>query len=144
MENQNKTYKILSYFAAAFVFIIIASVAAVFLADRFLPSNARGRLPDSATEIKEYYWGAWSADFTRALKARIPQEDFVKYANSLGFVKYEKDRHGKFPNDGPADLTWWDLPENTTDCYIDPESNKHYQSWVKYADGYVYFYAVAW
>ena len=64
--------------------ILISIIVGVFYLKKSAISEARRSLPSSAVEIQENYKGeVLPGDFALLLKARLPKEDFVTYAQNL-------------------------------------------------------------
>ena len=130
--------------------VITLLVVGVWLADVLLPSHARRALPGSAYDIKEYYDGyGISGDFVRILKARLPESDFIKYAEALHLSeKYDPAVHGlKYDavKLGAGDVPdWWDEPRDMDNCYFSHTLGDEYVARVKWKNGWVYFIAQAW
>ncbi len=125
-------------------------IIGIIATDKFLPSKARRALPDSATDVQEYYYDSgFIGDFTRIIKARIPAHDFQNYARNLGLQhKYNPKTHkaeydslkmkiGNMP-------VWWDEPNNLDNCYFQHTPGDEYFERIKWQDGWVYFIAFAW
>ena len=67
--------------------VILALILGVYLLDTFMPSAARRALPNSATEVQEYYSDSWNGDYVRCVRAKMPEADFPLYAKNLGLTE---------------------------------------------------------
>ncbi len=59
----------------ALVVGVLSLTAILYLLDTFMPSAARRALPESATDIQEYYSDSWNGDFVCLIKAQLPEGD---------------------------------------------------------------------
>ena len=115
-----------------------------------MPSIARRALPDSATDIQEYYSdGGFTGDFARVLKARLPEKDFPLYAKNFGLSeKYDPIKYGSTYDQLKTGVgsvpDWWDEPTDLGNCYFLHTPGKEFFERIKWKDGWVYFVAVAW
>jgi hypothetical protein len=112
----------------------------LFIVDIFVPSNARRALPESASEVKESSSEAWNGDCMRLLVARLPENDFPKYANNLGLKeKYDPQIHGSVSllHMHVGGVPWWNEPTELDNCYF--KLGKDYIMRIKWKDGWVYF-----
>ncbi|MCB1226490.1 MAG: hypothetical protein KDK99_11810 [Verrucomicrobiales bacterium] len=123
----------------------------IALYNKVSPSAERRALPESATEIEEYYWegGFMAQDFTRCLKAKIPRSEFAAYAHRLNFphryVKGENIESKTGLDFGPGlARPWFDPPRavEADDVYYD--SGQTYAATLKYKEPYVYLIIVDW
>lgn len=127
----------------AFISIPLALVAFVI----FMPSLARRSLPWNATEIREHYSDArFGSDFTRCLRAKIEQADFIAYSNRLGLsesydAKNPKHARVHWPS---CSETWWTHPASLDGARMQLLSDPNYIALAKYADGYVYLGVFSW
>jgi hypothetical protein len=134
------------------ILAIVTLFAVAFLWDKFVPSSVRRALPPSASEVKEFYWEAGvTGDFTRCLKAKLPESDFPVFAKNLGLkTRFDPKIHGNVPlADRGAGMTseinsWWNPPAASGTTYLDYTPGDNYVSYLKYADGHVYFLAHEW
>jgi hypothetical protein len=69
------------------VAVAFALFLGVYLLDTFMPSGAGRALPESATEVQEYYRDSWNGDYVRCLRAKLPEADFPLYAKNLGLTE---------------------------------------------------------
>lgn len=120
----------------------------IWLADAYLPSRLRLSLPSSATEIQEYYreWG--NGDYTRILKARLPIEDYQRFANRLRFDgKYAitngiPPTRSRFPIVGGP--PWWNPPDDPELANFKDDPRHDSATSIRYKDGWVYYLSVSW
>ena len=124
-------------------------ILAILVADKVIPSRARRALPDSATDIQEYYADAgFNGDFIRILKARLPESDFQRYAVNLALTKYNPSIHGSEYDTIHISIgdvpKWWDEPRNIDNCYFNYIPEKEYITRITWNNGWVYFMALAW
>ena len=121
-------------------------VALLIIVDKGVPSNARRALPESATEVQEYYSDSiFTGDFTRILKARLPEKDFPLYAKNLGLTeKYDSSKHNRREHDDLETSMggmpeWWNEPMELDNCYF--LLDREYINRIKWKDGWVYYVA---
>lgn len=132
------------------IVIVAILILGVIIASKVVPSKARSALPDSATDVQEYYSDAgFTGDFVRVLKARLPKEGFPQYAKNLGLTeKYDPSVYDPEYNHLNTSVgsvpAWWDEPRELDNCYFQYIPDKEYVVRVKWKDGWVYFLAVAW
>jgi len=132
------------------IILVVLAIVGLNIADKVIPSKARRALPSSATDIQEHYSDAgFTGDFTRVLKARLPEQDFLLYAKNLGLTeKYDPSKHdsisshvgtivGRVPN-------WWDDPRDLDNCYFLYTPDKDFMERIKWKNGWVYFLAISW
>jgi hypothetical protein len=139
MKITNKKWLLYGCLAAV-VLLVLLIVEAIIA-----PSNARRALPASATDVQEYYLNAgFTGDFTRILKARLPEKDFPLYAKNLGLTerydpsKQSRDYGGLETSIGGMP-EWWDEPLELDNCYF--LLGKEYVERIKWKDGWVYYVA---
>jgi hypothetical protein len=125
--------------------ILITMVLVAFVL--FLPSFARRSLPWNASEIREHYSDArFGSDFTRCLRAKIGQADFIAYADRLDLLEpydAQNPKHAKvrWPS---CSETWWTPPPSLDGARIQLLRDPNYYALAKYEDGYVYFGVISW
>jgi hypothetical protein len=126
---------------------LLVLVGGIKLLDN-MPSNARRHLPKSATDIQEYYHDYFNGDYTRVLKARLPEADYSQYAKNLKLSGHVKSREN-LPREGfyvmpqlkHARLSWWDPPDAWINCYYSSATKGSSFTSIVWHDGWVYFYA---
>ena len=106
------------------------------------PSLARTSLPDTATEIQEYYENTFlpPGEFHRLLKARMPRHEVEAYAHRVGATKRESGQTGKEFFSWAGAEEWFTPQEDPLYYYHE----RQYRILVGWEDGYVYFDARAW
>ena len=117
--------------------VVLAGLVAIWLIDKFVPSDAVRNLPKSASEIQEYYHEAgMTVDFTRLLKARVPKEAVPEYARSVGAIHKEEGRAGhdytSWVGHGPD---WWDPKEPPIFYFYEGDT----RILVGWENGFVYY-----
>ena len=124
-------------------------ICGAFLLDYFMPSAARSKLPPSATQIQEYYSCSWNGDFVRVIKAKLPREEYVSYAQSLSLATLfdpaiNHDIESEI-NMGVGDApTWWTPPRASRTTYFRYEKGDDYLEVLSYSNGYVYYLVSSW
>ena len=132
------------------VVAVVLIVLGVLIVDKVVPSKARRALPDSASDVQEYYHDClFPPDFVRVIKARLPEEDFQQYARNLGLtMKYDPNIHGSEYDHVKMLIgsvpDWWDEPRDLDNCYFKHTPGDEYFTRAKWKDGFVYFVAIAW
>ncbi len=132
------------------IVLVVVLIVGVIIVDKVVPSIACRALPDSATDIQEYYSdGGFTGDFARVLKARLPEKDFPLYAKNLGLSeKYDPIKYGSTYDQLKTAVgsvpDWWDEPTDMGNCYFLHTPGKEFFERIKWKDGWVYFVAVAW
>jgi len=128
---------------------LVVLICAVLLADRFIPSNARRKLPASATHIQEYYSDCLIGDFTRLIKAKLPQQDYAKYASNVNLESlFDPVNHQDIEStinlrfgDAPP---WWNPPKASGTTYYEYKKGDVFLRVMSYSDGYVYYLMTKW
>ena len=121
--------------------MLLGIVLLILVLDKVIPSKAIRDLPDDATEVEEYYKDfGFTGDFTRVLKARIPEHQVAEYARKVGAT--EKVEEGK-----ASDYPSWTRSVSWFSPKAPPRYFHHEQSYrilIGWEDGFVYLDAVAW
>ena len=128
---------------------LILLIAGVSLYDRYAPSPARRALPESATEVQEYYHGFFNGDYTRCIKAKMPNDKVDSFAAKLKLNEiYEKGRDVKsiagldtISGSSPA---WFDSPRADDSEIVRYAAGTAWLSVLKYKSGYVYLMEIDW
>lgn len=122
---------------------------ALLLLDTYLPSGVRRALPESATDIQEYYSDSWNGDFVRLLKARMSEEAYGDYAKALGLVtRFDESKHADIRSSidmgaGGAP-SWWDPPRSSDTTYFKHLKGDDFVKTLKYSNGTVYVFITSW
>lgn len=129
--------------------VILALILGLFLLDTFMPSGARRALPNSATEVQEYYWDSFNGDYERSVKARMPEKDFPLYARNLGLsVRFDPVVHAdiasKISMHIPGAPSWWTPPPAGPTTYFRYEKGHDWLQALAYSEGYAYFVSTSW
>jgi hypothetical protein len=131
------------------IIVLLSLIGGLFLLDAFLPSGVRRALPESATDIQEYYSDSWNGDFVRLIKARLPEGDYHQYAKALNLsTRFDESKHSDIRSkidigagDAPA---WWDPPQSSSTTYFDHVKGDDYVKTLKYSNGTVYLFITSW
>ena len=131
------------------VLCVLSLIAILYLFDSSYPSAARRALPESATDIQEYYSDSWNGDFVRLIKARLPEGDYEEYAKALNLsTRFDDSKHADIRStidisvgDSPA---WWDPPRSSGTTYFDIVKGDDCVQTLKYSNGTVYMLIVSW
>ena len=133
---------------------VIIAISVLFIASdltrRFGPSRARRALPSSAQEINEKWMGlGFFGDFSRVLKARLPEEDYSAFVKNLGletqFDPVLHDGTNRIPvNIHVGGPKWWNEPQDLENCFFVYEPEHDYVCRVQYRNGFVYFTEAKW
>ena len=124
---------------------LVALVGLVLALDAFLPSAARRALPDSATDIHEYYrdFGI-TGDFIRLLTARCSAEEFHAYARQQKLKPViGDDLPDGCPSWSHSDESWWTPPSSHVGGYFTFEEGG-YRRLLAYHDGRLYYDLIGW
>ena len=127
------------------VVALISLIGIMLALDAFLPSGVRRSLPESASDIHEYYKDfGFTGDFTRLLTAKCSIEEFHSYAKRQGL----KPVTGEGLPSGCASWShssesWWDPPSSFVPGYFTFEEGG-YRRLLGYHDGRLYYDIVAW
>lgn len=127
----------------------VVLICGVLLLDRFIPSAARRKLPASATQIQEYYSNCWNGDFVRLIKAKLPRQEYAKYAGSLNLASLydpaiRQDMEGTI-NMGIGDApSWWNPPTASGTTYFEYKKGNDCLQVLSYSNGYVYYLVTSW
>ena len=119
-------------------------ICGTFLADQLTkdqPSNARTRLPDTATEIQEFYEESlFPPEFNLLLKARIPEHEVEAYAQLMGAINKESGQTGKEFFSWSRNIDWFDPQEDPLYYHYEQQ----YRIIVGWENGYVYLDVCQW
>ena len=147
-ERMNDTPKYIKWGCQLPVAILALLVLLVLFHDFLMPSTVWWKLPFSASEVDEYYDDSWNGDFIRVLKAKLPPEDYERFAASLGLTtKYDPIVHSEIYNDLNScgcNESWWDPPNPSTNSYFTHTKGGENTTILRYDNGYVYFCVSAW
>lgn len=128
--------------------VILALILGLFLLDAFLPSAARRALPDSATDVQEYYSDSWNGDYVRCVRAKLPETDFPLYAKNLGLTeRFDPVAHtdiASMINIGVGGPAWWTPPSAGPTTYFQHKRDDDFLQVLKYSGGYAYFVSTSW
>ena len=128
--------------------LFVLGIAFLIFFGDMIPSNAARALPGSATDIHEYYWDdGFQGDFTRTLKAKMPESDFLEFVNNLDLKdRFDPAIHGNGPVSFtvPCDEEWWNPPTSLDNAFINYKRGDEYFAIAKYHDGHAYFAAFCW
>ena len=96
-------------------------------------------LPSSAKNIHEYSWeSSFPPDYCYLLKAEIPEDDFIKYKDKMGFVEYNGTREVDWS--GFEDVgEWWNPSDSNEPVYYDPSMKGSGKAYMKYENGLLYY-----
>ncbi len=132
------------------ILAVVALFTAAYVWDKFVPSSVRRALPESASEVQEFYHESGNGDFSRFLKAKLPESDVPLYAKHLGLsARFDPKVVGGRSLDSfvialPEIKSWWNPPAENASTYINYDPGHDLIESLRYADGYVYFHASAW
>ncbi len=142
--------RVFSWGCGGLVIFFILLSGTNYLYNVLIPSKARRALPESASHIQEYFSGGWNSDFLRLIKAKLPKEDYEKYAESLGLTKhFDESKNGKKLRAllnmlFGGDQDWWDPPDASKTTYYDYVKERDYIEALKYSNGTIYYFATSW
>lgn len=140
--------KLVKWILLGWVCMIGLLIGVLVFFDDWIPSRVVRALPDSASDVHEYYWDdGFTGDFVRVLKARMPESDFPAFVNNLGLIdKYDPAVHGsgRVSFSAMCGEDWWNPPESLDNAYIEYRPGDDYYVVVKYHEGYAYFTALSW
>jgi hypothetical protein len=128
---------------------VIVILCVLWLIDTFLPSADRRALPNTASEVQEYYSDSWNGDFVRLLKARLPESDYESYAKNRGLtqrfdpIAHEDIRSMIEINAADAPY-WWGPPPASTKTFFRYERGDHWVQTLSYSHGTVYLLTTSW
>jgi hypothetical protein len=127
---------------------LLSLIAILYLLDTFMPSAALRALPESATDIQEYYSGSLNGDFVRLIKARLPEGDYEEYAKALNLsTRFDDSKHADIRSMidiWAGDAPWWNPPKSSNTTYFDHVKGDDYVQTLKYSNGTVYLLIVSW
>ena len=133
---------------------ILTSVITIFILaacplDSIFLSSARKALPDSATEVQEFYSGSWNGDYARCLKAKLPEADYPLFAKNLGLTEHFDARSNaeiaSIINMGVDDAPkWWAPPAATSTTYALFKRGQKGLRVLKYSEGRAYLLSTSW
>jgi hypothetical protein len=131
------------------VICLLLVVVAILLVDAIVPSGPRRALPKSASDIQEYYSDSWNGDFVRIIKAKLPEKDYVDYANELKIpFSFDASKHEDIRSmidmgagDAPS---WWNPPSASETTFFDHVKGDDYVKSLKYSNGTVYLFIASW
>ncbi len=127
---------------------LLCAVAIGWCARVVLVPEARRALPWSASDVEESrQHNGFLPDYAYWLKAKLPKDEFDKYASRLGLPSYSDEDPEKSSfsiyayDDRPV---WWDPPKDSHGSYgivQEPEGGAKLLRW---KDGNVYYFATEW
>jgi hypothetical protein len=113
-------------------------------------SDGRKALPPEAANVEEHLiHGIVGGDFTRLLKANLPEQRFPDYARSLGLtLRFDPSVHYRIEStlrmkmsEAPA---WWNPPEVDPTAYFEHKEGDDYLRVLSYRDGSAYLLVRSW
>ncbi|MBC7808772.1 MAG: hypothetical protein H7145_21780 [Akkermansiaceae bacterium] len=128
--------------------VFLLSVAVVL--GSMIPSPAQRALPATATHVQEYYDSdLFSGDYTRFIKARIPEKEVAIFANKMGVSeRYSARKHANLPVVIPSgDAPWWNPWNPTTrleGALFSCPPGKDKSVVALYSNGYLYYCEYKW
>jgi hypothetical protein len=142
-KTKTKKYKILLASAFLLLIIVVFYFTGARIAERFHPAVLA--LPDGANKIKTYN-AHYPGDLLFVMKAKMDQEAFKKYVDTLGFAPIEGSLKEKVywiagieQRGWHRNIDWWNPSNTINNTYCDPDYNASYGTLLKYEGGHVYY-----
>jgi hypothetical protein len=113
-------------------------------------SEGKKALPSSATNIEEdLSHGLFGTDHSRLLKADLPEESYLEYAQSLDLTTcYDAETHSNIEttlNMGVGGApTWWNPPIVGENTYFEHIEGDDHLRVLRYFEGSVYYLKLSW
>lgn len=132
---------------AAVLLLPVFLLSVVAILDKVIPSAARRALPVTATDIQEYYDSSLpSGDYTRLLKARVPENQVAVFARKMGVTeRYVARKHADLPVVIPSgEMPWWKPRARLEGALFFCPPGREFSAVALYSDGYLYYSEFKW
>ena len=129
------------------IIILLLLIGAIVFIDDLIPSKAQKALPNSATNILEYYSG--TVDFVRLLKADMSRTDYDLYADNLKLTtQFSPNEHADIRSTIEAGIgdapDWWDPPSASSSTYFKYRKGEEYLNVLYYENATAYLMFLSW